>query len=287
LDEANAQLEHAKLTGITAEETARLTKENQILRNIVIRERQEEARRDQAKKLMLAEFDKLKVKSDTLTQQVELLAQPVTRLSDEELALLRQPVVSISDNNPTALNASFAFAKKTTNPTAPAPANETDKSQNNGPGSAPGTEDTSGGFKPSVPDNLVSMAREAKENFDRGKYRSAERKYQEILTKSPNNLYSLSNLGVVYFRTGRLKAAELTLKKAVAIAPKDEFSHTTLGIVYYRQAKFDDALVGTWNPQDGLVDPNSVVAGYVSAAQKLGVKALNNAEVTGIRVGAG
>jgi tetratricopeptide (TPR) repeat protein len=242
LDEANAQLEHAKLTGITAEETARLTKENQILRNIVIRERQEEARRDQAKKLMLAEFDKLKVKSDTLTQQVELLAQPVTRLSDEELALLRQPVVSISDNNPTALNASFAFAKKTTNPTAPAPANETDKSQNNGPGSAPGTEDTSGGFKPSVPDNLVSMAREAKENFDRGKYRSAERKYQEILTKSPNNLYSLSNLGVVYFRTGRLKAAELTLKKAVALAPKDEFSHTTLGIVYYRQAKFDDAL---------------------------------------------
>ncbi len=48
--------------------------------------------------------------------------------------------------------------------------------------------------------------------------------------------------------------------------------------------KFEDALVGTWNPQDGLVDPNSVVAGYVSAAQKLGVKALNNAEVTGIRI---
>jgi sarcosine oxidase, subunit beta len=51
--------------------------------------------------------------------------------------------------------------------------------------------------------------------------------------------------------------------------------------------KFDDALVGTWNPQDGLVDPNSVVAGYVSAAQKLGVKALNSAEVTGVRVSAG
>jgi sarcosine oxidase, subunit beta len=48
--------------------------------------------------------------------------------------------------------------------------------------------------------------------------------------------------------------------------------------------KFDDALVGTWNPQDGLVDPNSVVAGYVSAAQKLSVKALTNAEVTGIRL---
>ena len=93
LDDAAKQLDQAKLTGINAEETARLTRENEILRNIVIRERQEEARRDQAKKLMLAEFDKLKIKSDTLSEQIQLLAQPVTKLSDEELALLRQPIV--------------------------------------------------------------------------------------------------------------------------------------------------------------------------------------------------
>src|SRR3984893_12434109 len=48
LDDAAAQLEKAKLTGANAEETTRLTKENEILRNIVVRERQEEARRDQA-----------------------------------------------------------------------------------------------------------------------------------------------------------------------------------------------------------------------------------------------
>ena len=245
LDDAKAQLDHAKLIGATAEETARLTKENQILRNIVIRERQEEARRDQAKKLMLAEFDKLKIKSDTLTQQIELLAQPVTRLTDEELALLRQPVVSISDNNPMAMNASFAFAKKTTSTAVPEGGEtETEKAAADNPPSPPASEaaSTGQGFNPGVPDNLVPLAREAKDSFDKGKYRSAEKKYQEILTKSPNNLYSLSNLGVVYFRTGRLKAAELTLKKAVALAPKDEGSHTTLGIVLYRQAKFDDAL---------------------------------------------
>ncbi|MGB8981934.1 MAG: FAD-dependent oxidoreductase [Anaerolineales bacterium] len=48
--------------------------------------------------------------------------------------------------------------------------------------------------------------------------------------------------------------------------------------------KFEDAILGTWNPKDGLADPNSVVAGYVSAAQKLGAKALTRAEVTGIRL---
>ena len=51
--------------------------------------------------------------------------------------------------------------------------------------------------------------------------------------------------------------------------------------------RFEDALAGSYNPQDGLVDPNSVVFGYVSAAQRLGAKFLNNVEVTGIQVEAG
>lgn len=49
--------------------------------------------------------------------------------------------------------------------------------------------------------------------------------------------------------------------------------------------RFDDALAGTFHQKDGIVDPNSVVMGYIGAAQKMGVKAVNNAEVTGIRVG--
>jgi Flp pilus assembly protein TadD/predicted nucleic acid-binding Zn-ribbon protein len=236
LEDTSSQLEKAKLTGANSEETAKLTRENQILRNIVVRERQEEARREQAKKLMLAEFDKLKIKSDTLNEQIALLAQPVTKLTDEELALLRQPVISISDESPNTVKASFTYAKPSTGNQPGEPVVETTES------ATPPEANLQSGFKPNVPIDLLDVARQAKENFDNGKYHAAERQYQELLTKSPNNLYSLSNLGVVYFRTGKLKAAELTLKKAVAIAPKDEFAHTTLGIVYYRQSKFDDAL---------------------------------------------
>jgi len=47
--------------------------------------------------------------------------------------------------------------------------------------------------------------------------------------------------------------------------------------------RFEDALAGTFNPKDGLVDPNSVVMGYVGAAQRIGVEALNNVEVTGLK----
>ncbi len=51
--------------------------------------------------------------------------------------------------------------------------------------------------------------------------------------------------------------------------------------------RFEDALAGTFHQGDGLVDPNSVVSGYVSAARRKGVQLFNNVEVIGIRLAAG
>jgi tetratricopeptide (TPR) repeat protein len=178
------------------------------------------------------------------------LAEPITKLSDDELALLKTPQVAISEEKPDTIKASLTIAKPASGApltiTSPSPppqetGGSTLETVANGDGNSIGP-DVETGFKPGVPGDLLPLARQAKESFDRGKYKDAETEYQEILAKSPNNLYSLSNLGVVFFRTGKLKAAELTLKKAIAIAPRDEFTHTTLGIVYYRQSKFDDAL---------------------------------------------
>lgn len=279
LDETDSELSKAKLTGANPDETARLTKENEMLRNIVVRERQEEARREQAKKLMLAEFGKLQIKSATLNQQIEMLAQPVTKLTPEELALLRQPVVAISDSNPAALKGSFTIAKQTPVKVTTSTEKEALPTETAGsaPPAPPTNESTGSGAdlsvqtapKPAVPDDLITVAREAKTNFDNGKYRAAEKQYQQILAKSPNNLYTLSNLGVVYFRTGKLKAAELTLKKAVTLDPKDEFSHRTLGIVYYSESKFDDAV--TELTKALAINPKSFIAhNYlgITASQK-------------------
>lgn len=46
----------------------------------------------------------------------------------------------------------------------------------------------------------------------------------------------------------------------------------------------DDVLAGTFNPQDGLADPNGVVMGYVNAAKRLGVQTFTNCAVTAINV---
>ena len=48
--------------------------------------------------------------------------------------------------------------------------------------------------------------------------------------------------------------------------------------------RLDDVIAGSFNPLDGLVDPNSVVMGYISASQRLGVKAYTSTPVIGIHV---
>jgi hypothetical protein len=149
LDEDGARLQSARLTRKNSEETDRLMRENELLRNIVVREREEEARRDKARKLTLAELDRLRIKSDSLNKEIELLAQPVTKLSSEELSLLRKPVVSVSEQNRGALTASFIFAKKSGGNSV----------------EGEGTTNNSGGLKGEVHDAPQSVAHAAKENF--------------------------------------------------------------------------------------------------------------------------
>jgi hypothetical protein len=178
LDETGAQLQNAKLTGKNSEETAQLARENELLRNIVVRERQEEARRYKTKKLMLAELDKLKIKSDTLNKQIEFLTQPVTKLSGEELALLREPVFSISDQKPGVLTASFIFAKESPgDPVEIAKRDATAKST----GGSEATLNNSGGFKEDLPDELQSVAGTAKQN-----YSPADTQRQKVTSGNPD-----------------------------------------------------------------------------------------------------
>ena len=51
--------------------------------------------------------------------------------------------------------------------------------------------------------------------------------------------------------------------------------------------RFDDAIAGTFHHKDGLVDPNSVVMGYISAAGRLGSIIQSMIEVTGIQIQGG
>ena len=243
LEHTSAELQAAKLAEANNRDSAQLVRENELLRNIVVRERQEEARREEARKLILAELDRLKMRSDLLNKQIDFLAQPVTRLSNEELALFRQPVVSISTEKPGGVKANFVFEKKSQ--AGAVDRHETHPTATTAPEAA-------------APHKLQEAAREAIKNVEQGKYGTAETQYQEILATNPNNIDALSNLGIVYFRTGKIRSAESVLKKALALAPNDDFVLTTLGIVHYRQSRFDDALMELRRAIE--INPNSATA---------------------------
>ena len=75
--------------GTSSPEYATLKRENEIMRDILTRELQEQAHRDMAKRLAQEEFDNLKLKSKVLQEQLDILGSPMTPPSnDQERALL-------------------------------------------------------------------------------------------------------------------------------------------------------------------------------------------------------
>jgi tetratricopeptide (TPR) repeat protein len=266
LDEASTELQAVKLNGTNSEESEQLTRENELLRNIVVRERQEEARRDQARKLVIAELGKLRIRSDALNRQIQFLAQPVTTLSTEELALLRQPVVTVSDQQAGLFRASFVFEKKSAGDSISSTPSDT-TATSGAPSDA--RRNSPDARKTDVPLKLQGLVRAAKKNLQQGNSKAAEKQYQQILAEDPNNVDALSSLGIMYYRSGKLPSAESALKKAVASAPDSDFLFTTLGIIHYRQSKFDDAIIELRKAI--TINPNSAIAhNYlgIAASQK-------------------
>ena len=274
LDTANARMTAMQSSSATPEEKKKFNEENDLLRGIVIRQLKEQARREQAKKLVMTELQRLEVQSGTLLQQIDYLGQPVVKLTDQEKALFKQPQIEITEsdsssglefsiaapkpdakasaspeakgetpqpasNTKAAAGATPAQVARLTNPGAPQSSPPAPAAGGSPADHAPQIETTA---TPNVPEALQAQAHDAKDFFDRGEYRDAEKIYEKMLSQAPNNVYVLSNLGVVDFRQNKMKLAEERFRKAIAIAPADAFSQRTLGIVYYQQAKYDEAV---------------------------------------------
>jgi len=99
LDQANADLVAANQrlaeAGPGSPEYETLKRENEIMRDILTRELQEQAHRDMAKRLAQEEFDNLKLKSKVLQEQLDILGSPMTPPSNDQerelLASLKVP----------------------------------------------------------------------------------------------------------------------------------------------------------------------------------------------------
>ncbi len=271
MSELHLQLQESELATSGAsepEERRKMTEENELLRGIVLRQLKDQARREQARKLIVEELGRLQVRSETLNDQVAFLGEPVVKLTDEERALFKTPQMEIVDNEAETLAISITAPQGEGGETAPM--------ENTEP-RPPGRND--------LPAELQPLLADAKEKFEEGKYDEAETAYEQLLAKAPNNVYTLSNLGVTRFRAGKLMLAEETFRKILSIAPNDAFSHATLGIVYFQQSRYDDAIKSL--TRSLAVNPKNATAhNYlgVTAAQKGWTEAAQKEIETAIQI---
>ena len=123
LDQAQADLVAAnqKLASVPANspDYETLKRENEVMRDILTRELQEQAHRDMAKRLAQEEFDNLKLKSKVLQEQLDILGSPMTPpTNDQERSLLASLKIAGPDVAPNPPNG-FSAPAAGTPPSAP------------------------------------------------------------------------------------------------------------------------------------------------------------------------
>ncbi len=238
LTEAEASLSQARKDISQSSSQGGLQEENEMLRSIVSRQQKEQARRESTKRLAFDELKKLKIQSEVLENQIELLGAPVVELSDDEKRLLK-----LGDVRQQAAPAPAEIPAIQDTPTISAPLPEQQPetetvTQPQKSSAASGSSDLTS----AVPALAVPLAREAQDYFTRRDFERAATKYEEILKSYPDNLHALSNLGVVRFQQGKFPEAEQVLLKAIKVDPNDGFSHSILGIVHYKLGRYEEAV---------------------------------------------
>lgn len=225
LDIATGELAQLKINPTPSKEEKNLIAENELLRQIILRQIKEQARRDEAAKAVELVLNATPTKLDALRPHLAVLGEPVVKLTDEERAIFRDPVSLLTQPaGEESLNVTMAMAKPTSE----------EAKQNNTAEKPAGDE--------ALPAELRSQFEEAKKMFESQDFAGAEKVFQTIVETAPNNYYILANLGAVQIESGKLSAAEVALKKAIQINGKDSYAHRNLGIVYSRQGKIDAAI---------------------------------------------
>ena len=261
-------------------------RENDVLRGILTRQLQEQARRDAAKRLAAEEIGNLHIESKVLEQQIDILSSPIITLSPDERSLLRLDAAAVVPasttleahlDTPPPGDSSMAAAPQTpnTSPATPDPTAATPPATASSTDTPASTPDLSS--KPKVPDEMRPLAQQANDDFSQGKYDDAAAVYNKIIEHYPDSLYAWSNLGVVRFQQQRYPEAEKALLESIKLNPNDAFSYSILGIVYYQEGHYDDAIdkltrASTLDPNDARTRNYLGIAcsqkGWQEAAEK-------------------
>ncbi len=220
LDEASGEAARLRLDPKPTEEQMRLAAENELLKNIVLRQLREQSERQEAVGRLEQELQNLHVKSDALSNQVAVLSKPFTPLDEKEMALFREPVVLLGEPGGNGMGASLTIAKT---PTGDVPE-----------------------AAPRGPEALSAEARaeidQARQLVRARRFTDAEKIYTRLTEEYPDNPFLLSNLAVTQIQAGKNSAALVALEKSLSLSPGDVFASINLANVLARQNRYDESI---------------------------------------------
>lgn len=222
LDEASGEAARLRLDPKPSDEQKRVAEENELLKNIVLRQLKDQNERTVAVGVIEQELEKLYVKSDTLSSQLAVLSKPPAKFTDREMLIFRDPLVVMNDPGEMDMSVSMAISK-TSDGTTASPASQPE-----------GGEALSPEARQLV-EKAVTLVRERR-------FTDAEKIYQKLTDEYPDNHFALSNLAVTQIHAGKLTAALVALEKALRLAPGDVFASVNLSNVYCRQGRFGEAV---------------------------------------------
>ncbi|MDG2123849.1 MAG: tetratricopeptide repeat protein, partial [Verrucomicrobiales bacterium] len=223
-----------RITGAPEMAVPEAVRENQLLRNIIIRQLKTQSRREQAKRIVLEKLSSLELDSAELLAQIENVAGPPVVLSESEQGLFKDPQFENFVGSAEVHANLIARA----NPDAPLSPVATASNSISGP--------------------LQKTAAAAAREFQNGNFRGSEAGWAQILEAEPQNVFAMEELSVVKLRMRQFGDAESILKKALAYNFENPMSHFLLGVTHYKQGNPSDAIESI--EQGLMIDPNNARA---------------------------
>ncbi len=256
LEEQGKQLAQAKADNAAGSaERKKMQVENEILRGIVLRQQKQEAVRTATRKLVLGELAKLDINSKTLLKEIDLLSQPVVKLTPKELSLFRkaelqvsgteisanlptdaEPAPAVDAGAPTTADAAPMIDSKTpeiaatTVPEAVKTAEPEATAANELPKKEPDMTIASAKMTPplSVPSDKPAKAEETPAP---GETLGSAGGQPNI----PAEFLPLARDGKELFEQGKYREAEKIYEKILAKAPNNLYILSNLGVVRFRE----------------------------------------------------
>jgi Tfp pilus assembly protein PilF/uncharacterized coiled-coil DUF342 family protein len=194
------------------EPNALITQENEMLRNIIMRQLRLQNRQQQAKELIIAQLSKMENASADLLKQVEELKNTRMTLSPDEEKLFKDPAAKelIGSNGVQAT----LIAASATPPSGSMPA----------------------------PGSLTALLVRAGEAYNEKDFATAAKLYDDALRVEPKSIDALIGLGMTQQRAGKYADSEAALQKAMAYEPDNANAAYAMGVTHFKQERWKDSM---------------------------------------------